>query len=370
MRPDTDNYRHLFLHDIPLIDTRAPVEFAKGAFDRAVNLPLMTNEERRQVGICYKEQGQEAAIELGRELVSPQHQEERTQHWLSFAKQHPEGYLYCFRGGLRSRITQRWMASAGVTYPLIQGGYKAMRRYLLSELERLGREQSLILITGRTGTGKTRLLNRVPHSLDLEGMANHRGSSFGSMASPQPTPIHFENRVAVAMLKLEHADATAPVLVEGEGRLVGNLTVPEALWSNMQRSPVLVLEADMEWRVEIGVSDYVVELLARIQRSRPEVDAFEYFAERHRDSLYRIRKRLGLARYQEALMLLEDALVVHRSEGDLTGYRPFIRMLLERYYDPMYDYQLARRQGAVLARGDRDELLQWLQCRRIRIIEE
>ncbi len=363
MRLDTDNYLQLFLENIPLIDTRAPVEFARGAFEHAVNLPLMTDAERHQVGIRYKESGQEAAIALGRELVGPTLQSERTRLWVDFARHHPEGYLYCFRGGLRSRITQDWMAQAGVHYPYIKGGYKAMRRFLLGVMERLGGGLPLILVSGRTGTGKTRLLGSIHRSLDLEGLANHRGSSFGTMAESQPTPVNFENRVAVRLLKLAQEDERSPVFVEGEGRLVGSLTVPDPLWANMQRSPALVLEADIEHRVDIGISDYVVDLLDRFRQLEPGEAGFERFAERHRQSLYRIRRRLGLASYDEGLSMLEAALAAHRDHDDLEGYRPFVRLLLERYYDPMYDYQLSRRQGEVLARGDADALASWLQRR-------
>jgi tRNA 2-selenouridine synthase len=359
-RQDTDDYRHIFLHDVPMIDTRAPVEFGRGAFEHAVSLPLMTDEERHLVGTRYKTAGQQEAIDLGRELVDQAAQRERTGQWVEFARAHPGGYLYCFRGGLRSRISQQWMTEAGTPYPYVRGGYKAMRRFLLGELEHRGGETPLILISGRTGTGKTWLLRRIVRSLDLEGLANHRGSSFGPMAEPQPTPIDFENRLAVRLLKLTCEDRESPVFVEGEGRLVGSLTVPDALWANMQRSPTLVLEADMDRRVEIGLADYVVDLLARIRRSQPGDAGFECFAERHRQSLYRIRRRLGLERHAEAAAMLEAALSAHRESGDLEGYRPFIRMLLERYYDPMYDYQLSLRPGKVLARGDEDQLLHWL----------
>lgn len=117
----------------------------------------------------------------------------------------------------------------------------------------------------------------------------------------------------------------------------------------------------MERRVEIGIQDYVVDLLARMQRLLPGEPGFDRFADRHRRSLYNIRRRLGLERYETAIGMLEAALSAHRQEDDLAGYRPFIRFLLVNYYDPMYDYQLSKRPGDVLARGDADTLLQW--CR-------
>ena len=121
IREDTADYHSLFLQDTPLIDTRAPVEFARGAFPCAVNLPLMTDDERRRVGICYKEQGQQAAIELGRRLVNGDLRARRIESWCRFAREHPEGYIYCFRGGLRSTTAREGMREAGVDYPLLQG---------------------------------------------------------------------------------------------------------------------------------------------------------------------------------------------------------------------------------------------------------
>ena len=117
-RPDTEDYRSLFLSDAPMMDMRAPAEFAHGAFPSATSLPLMTDEERAQVGICYKRHGQAAAIELGHSIVSGQIRQGRMAHWLDFARSHPQGYLYCFRGGLRSQTVQHWLHEAGTDYPL------------------------------------------------------------------------------------------------------------------------------------------------------------------------------------------------------------------------------------------------------------
>lgn len=343
-----------------MIDTRAPVEFLRGTFEHATNLPLMTDEERHLVGTRYKELGQEAAIALGRELVTPALQAQRVAKWKAYAESHPEGYLYCFRGGLRSRITQQWLADAGVEYPFIQGGYKAMRRFLIERLESDSRRARVVLISGRTGTGKTILLNRIQRSIDLEGLANHRGSSFGPMAEPQPSPINYENSVAVALLKLMELDASSEIFVEGEGKQVGSLSVPPPLWQTMAQSPTLILEATMARRVEVGIADYVVDLLQRIQHGLPGAEGFVQFAERHRHSLYKIRKRLGSEHYQHASALLDTALKEHQHRESTEAYAPFIELLLTRYYDPMYDYQLAQRNATILATGDEAALTAWL----------
>ena len=110
-----DDCRAIFLNDVPMMDVRAPVEFARGAFPGVVNLPLMNDAERQAVGTCYKQQGQQAAIELGHRLVSGALKTERIAAWARFAQAHPDGLLYCFRGGLRSQIVQQWLETeAGI----------------------------------------------------------------------------------------------------------------------------------------------------------------------------------------------------------------------------------------------------------------
>ncbi|MDH3992263.1 MAG: tRNA 2-selenouridine(34) synthase MnmH, partial [Gammaproteobacteria bacterium] len=152
-----------------MMDMRAPTEFLRGAFPHAHSLPLMSDEERAQVGTCYKQQGQEAAIELGHQLVSGETKERRLARWCDFAREHPQGYLYCFRGGLRSQTVQQWLLEQGIDYPRVQGGYKAMRRFLLEELDRSVAQSDIVLISGKTGTGKTRVISRLQRSIDLEG---------------------------------------------------------------------------------------------------------------------------------------------------------------------------------------------------------
>lgn len=366
-RSNTSDYLQLFLENVPMIDTRSPVEYAKGAFENAVNLPLMNDKERHLVGTRYKEAGQDSAIQLGRELVTPVLQQERVECWLEFARQHPQGFLYCFRGGLRSRITQQWIAEGGIDYPYVEGGYKAMRRFLIESLEECIEKAQFILISGRTGTGKTLLLNRIKRSVDLEGLANHRGSSFGKMATLQPTPINFENLLSVALLKLLNQGVDAPIWLEGEGKQVGSLGLPGSLWRKMLQSPTLVLEAEMDRRVDIGIQDYVKELLATIQQTTPGELGFQLFAERHQHSLDKIRKRLGQERYKTASGLLQEALKLHREDGSTEAYRPFIELLLRDYYDPMYDYQLQSRDSEVIARGSEAVLLEYMRNRDVEL---
>ena len=152
---DCTDYRDIFLNDRPMMDARAPVEFNKGAFPGVINLPLMNDHERQRVGTCYKQHGQQAAIVLGHQLVSGAVKAERIQAWADFAQAHPDGLLYCFRGGLRSQIVQQWLKDeAGIDYPRVGGGYKAMRTFLLDTLDQAVTQCDFVLLGGMTGTGK------------------------------------------------------------------------------------------------------------------------------------------------------------------------------------------------------------------------
>ena len=149
-----DDYRAIFLNDVPMMDVRAPVEFAKGAFPGVVNLPLMNDAERQAVGTCYKQQGQQAAIELGHRLVAGDLKAERIAAWAQFAQAHPDGLLYCFRGGLRSQIVQQWLETeAGIVYPRVIGGYKAMRGFLIETLAHDVTHARFVVLGGLTGSG-------------------------------------------------------------------------------------------------------------------------------------------------------------------------------------------------------------------------
>lgn len=356
---DSDDYRYIFLHDIPVLDTRAPTEFAQGAFPNAKNCPLMTDEERAEVGTCYKKQGQQAAIALGHRLVHGEIKDKRVAVWQDFATQHPNGYIYCFRGGLRSQISQQWLAEAGINYPRILGGYKAMRRFLIDELEHSVATADLVLLSGATGSGKTRVIETIDSSIDLEGLAKHRGSAFGHLIVEQPTQISFENALSIEFLKALDSAPQRKIFLEDEGRLIGRIALPQFLIEKMSSSPLVVIEEDFESRINVLVDDYVLDLGRRFQ----EVFA-EGGPERHRDKLLndlsRIKKRLGSERHQKTSALLAQAFIEQQATDSLQLHREWIAILLGEYYDPMYQYQLARRRGEVLFRGSRQEIADWI----------
>lgn len=360
MRSDTDDYLSLFLNDTPLIDSRAPVEFKRGAFPNTVNMPLMADSEREQVGTCYKEQGQQAAIQLGHQLVNGDVKAQRVQTWLEFAEQNPGGYLYCFRGGLRSQICQQWLHEAGCDYPRVIGGYKAMRGFLLEQLDKICVSNKLLVLAGHTGAAKTELLNAVPGSIDLEALANHRGSAFGKRATEQPSQIDFENRLIIAMLKRLNKSPEKPIILEDESRLIGRCAVPLVLREAMGRASLVRLDSDLESRTEHSWLNYILRKSSEWQQELDdEAAGFDAFVDDLRDSLKRVQKRLGGDRYVELSQLMESAIDAHRA-GDASLHREWIRRLLQDYYDPMYDWQWQRHEGRVVFQGKYNEVLTYL----------
>ena len=361
MRPDTHHYRELFLNDVPLMDARAPIEFSKGAFPGALNLPLMNDEERHLVGICYKQHGQDAAIALGNKLVSGQLKQARLQAWAQFTQDHPDGYLYCFRGGLRSQITQTWLREdAGIPYPRVVGGYKAMRGFLLNNLEQTVSSARFQVLGGMTGTGKTDVLQQLDNSLDLEGYAHHRGSSFGKHATSQPSQIDFEHRLSIAMLK-KTAQGHQHFVLEDESQTIGRCSLPLDLYRGMQQWPIIWLEDSLENRITRIVRDYVQNLHAEYIAQHDPQTGFALFAEQLRQSLARITKRLGHQRYQQLAAVMDDALQEQERSGVLESHRDWIGGLLTQYYDPMYTYQREQKADRVVFQGDADAVLNYLR---------
>ena len=352
-----------------LIDTRAPVEFEKGTFPSAINLPLMSNSAREQVGTCYAERGQEAAISLGHELVTGTAKEARIEQWISAIKSAPEAALFCFRGGLRSQTTQAWLAERGCHVPIIEGCYKALRRFLIDSFAASLQASNLVVVAGRTGVAKTALLNQCAEScgssqglvtIDLEGLANHRGSAFGKRITPQPSQIDFENAIAIAFLKAIKSDASA-VAVEDESRLIGRCALPILLQECIAKAPVITVEASLAQRVEHSWQNYILQNHSELVKvAGDDEHTFEVFAASLRNSLENIKKRLGGVRYSELSGLLETAISEHRL-GRSEAHKAWIEILLRDYYDPMYDYQLKSKQRRVVFSGDFDAVAQYLQ---------
>ena len=358
--PLTEDFRRIVLEDRPLIDVRASVEFNKGAFPTAVNFPLMTDEERHLIGIRYKEQGNASAIQLGKELVGPVKQE-RVDAWLGFLKSHPDAYLYCFRGGQRSQISQAWIQEAGIRIPRLKGGYKAFRAFLMAESERIASEANMLIVAGRTGSGKTRLILECENNIDLEGLANHRGSSFGGLTTAQPSQIDFEDALGYALVKHE-AKGYKHLIIEDESHNIGRIYIPKPLFTHLKKGELVILNTPMQERVDIIFDEYVTQALQKSQEYYGDEGVKQWFD--HADSsLRRIKKRIGHERYIKLHTLFIDAYERQQKRDDTSMHKVWIEMLLQEYYDPMYDYQIEKSDISIAFEGNYSEVLAYLHAR-------
>ena len=350
-------FADLLVNDNPLLDVRAPAEFQRGAFPCAHNIPLLEDSERKAVGIRYKEVGQETAIALGEELVSGELRANRIQSWLGFIKTNPYGAIYCFRGGLRSKTVQTWLAAEGFNIPIIQGGYKALRRFCLNTLDRVSKQEKFIVIGGKTGCAKTHLLKQLSSSIDLEGNANHRGSSFGRRSLAQPNQINFENSLAIDFLKLKY-EFVNKLFIEDESKAIGALSVPLVIHRQMSVSPLVIIEESFESRVDTILNDYIFSNYLDCEAHDSE--HFKgLFADSLLSALMRIRRRLGDDHYAEINQIMKDALAADNLNNSAALHRNWISKLLNNYYDPMYEYQLEKKSHRIVFRGDKVEFLKW-----------
>lgn len=364
----------LFCNRIPLIDVRAPIEFQQGHLPGAVNIPILNNEERALIGTIYKEQGSAAAVAKGFEIISGALKESRVSQWRSFIQEHPSAVLYCFRGGKRSQITQQWLRDIGIHRPLVVGGYKRARQFLMEQIERSSARYEMLVLSGPTGSGKTELIKNVQHcfpSVDLEGLARHRGSAFGSMGVPQPTQVNFENQLATELLQLQVQFPCVPkVLVEDESRLIGRISIPESFFLKLRSSEVLWLDEPLETRVDHIFQDYIIQspigrAVDMVPRCAEEsgilqTEALGVFA-KFKNSLNSIGKKLGGLRTQEVLADIDKAELDFLNHLQIDPNKVWIEKLLRYYYDPMYLASLERRQVKIKFKGSSQAMSDYLK---------
>ena len=358
MKNGTD-YCAILRAETPIIDVRAPVEFAHGAMPAAVNLPLMNDQERAAVGTCYKRQGPEAALALGHELVSGETRRQRIDAWLEACRQGPQGYLCCARGGQRSHISQSWLKAEGVDYPLVVGGYKALRQAAMQATEDLVRHP-IVLIGGCTGNGKTPLVRQQPLGIDLEGLAHHRGSSFGRTLNAQFSQATFENHLATALLKGAHQQERVRWVLEDEGRMIGANHLPECLRDRMAESPIAVVEDPFDLRLERLREEYFTGMHHDFLAAYGEEKGWLEYCEYLHHGLFAIRRRLGLQRFAELTATLDEALAEQQRTGATEAHFAWLVPLLNEYYDPMYCYQLEKKADKIVFRGTSEAVTEWL----------
>jgi tRNA 2-selenouridine synthase len=293
----------------PVIDVRSPSEFLQGHIPGAANIPLFDDHERKVVGTAYKQVNRESAMYAGLEfagkkLVKLAKEGER------MAGKNRRLLVHCWRGGMRSQSMVWLFETMGITCYLLEGGYKSYRHYVR---EVLAFPLHLMVIGGRTGSGKTAILHHMKSSgeqvIDLEGLARHKGSAFGALGEPdQPTTEQFENELCCEISPLDHEKIT---WIEDESRNVGRCVIPVELFSRMRESEMIFLDISRELRARHLVDDYA-----------------QYEQEALKSCVLKIEKRLGGDRTREALESIE-----------MKDYYQ-TAMITLHYYDKAYMYSL------------------------------
>lgn len=358
--PEESDYRAIIVNDVPLIDVRAPVEYAAGSFNTVVNLPVLDDEDRHQVGLCYKQQGREAAFDLAFTRVSGRIKQERIDNWVKYINKHPNSIFFCFRGGMRSQTAQRWVReTTDIERPRLKGGYKRLRRFLIDSLDPENIDAIPVILGGRTGTGKTEIIHQVKNSIDLEGLAHHRGSAFGSFLTPQPTQINFENNLAFSLIKHENQKFQY-ILLEDEGSYVGSRSIPQELAAYFNRDSMILLERPVEERIDAVYSEYVIRSQQMFLEHFSDEDGLEHWFEDIVKKVGKIRKRLGGLRSKKVLDLMEEGNKHQVKTGSSHLHRSWVELLIKDYYDPMYDYQIEKSERKIVLQGDHEEVLSYL----------
>jgi tRNA 2-selenouridine synthase len=303
----SDIYDHGF---DTVVDVRSPAEFAEDHVPGAINLPSLSNDERAEVGTIYTRVSPFLARKLGASLVL----RNVADHIAGPLKDHKgsgQPLVYCWRGGQRSGVFTTILKEVGWRADTIQGGYQTYRKLVQNTLYETPLPNQLILLDGYTGTAKTALLplleERGVQTIDLEGLARHRGSLLGAMPGGQPAQRGFETALAQALHKL---DPNKPTIVEAESSKIGQINLPPSLWAKMVASARIDLVAPIEARV-----GYIAEDYADILRDPETVS--------HRlEPLRRVRGNAIVDNWQS----LQDA-------GDYAG---LAGALMRDHYDPSY----------------------------------
>ncbi len=300
-----------FSFDSKIIDVRTPAEFELGHIIDACNIPLLSNEERAEVGTLYKQSSPEIAFDKGIELVGP-----KMHTFLKQARAYignDEAIIYCWRGGKRSQSMSWLFNMAGFRTKTVPGGYKSYRKYVTRVLG--SKALKLIVVGGKTGSGKTEILHELraqgAQVLDLEGLANHKGSAFGWIGEEQQPSVElFENQLAH---QIKSFDIEKPIWVENESRMIGQIPLHSEFWSTLKESPLINISIPDEERVKHLVKIYTKDNCEDLKIG------FE-----------KIQKRLGGLRIKQALEALENNDYALAAKIALTYYDKSYTILLDK----------------------------------------
>ena len=308
----------------PILDVRTPAEFEQGHIPGAVNFPLFSNEERVIIGTLYKEEGKQAAVLKGLELVGP-----KLHLFISEANKIPNSgtfLFHCWRGGMRSASMAWLFESYGHKCIVLKGGYKNYRNHVL---ESFNGQKNIVILGGKTGSGKTLILQKLKEQgeqiIDLEKIAHHKGSSYGSFGeTKQSSQEQFENELSFYFSK---TDAEKKCWIEDESRKTGTNVLPLPLWEQMRNTKVICIDLKFEERVNYLVNEYG-------KFSKEELIA----------ATERIGKRLGGQHVKRAIEAIR--------EGDLKTACEISLV----YYDKTYEYGLSQRAKESIIHCEFDKL--------------
>ena len=293
---------------LPVVDVRSPGEYRQGHIAGAVNIPLFNDEERAAVGTVYVQVGHNEAVLQGLELAG---KKMRALCETALTLKSGQLLLYCWRGGMRSRSMAWLFETAGLSCLVLEGGYKAFRRTVLEDI---AAPRELRILSGYTGSGKTEILAELKKSgqqvIDLEGLANHKGSAFGALGQPpQPSAEHFEN---LLFAELRKTDKTQPLWVEDESANIGKIPITHTFFERMKHA---------------GMLQVMVPQLVRVQRLLREYGSYEYplLAE----AVKKLEKRMGYEKCKRAMELCAAGELAQAAE------------ILLDYYDNAYEFQIS-----------------------------
>ena len=321
-----------------VIDVRSPAEFTEDHIPGAINLPVLSDAERAEVGTVYVQDSRFRARRLGASLVT----NNISQHLAGQLAQKPAGYrplIYCWRGGMRSNAMATILSAVGWRVGVVAGGYQTWRRSTVAGLRETPTLFNIVLLDGQTGSAKTEILKllaqRGVQTLDLEAAAHHRGSVFGNLTGqPQPCQKLFESQILYELLGF---DADKPIVVEAESSLIGKCCLPNRLLKSMRAAPRIEISAEPAARARYLVETYK-DLVASSDRLQQAIEALRPFHSREQ-----IEQWLQLA-----------------SQGE---FETLAASLTERHYDPLYTRQRKRRHDAPIETIALSELSQpHLEC--------
>ena len=305
-------------HRWPVIDVRSPSAFNKGHIPTAYNIPIFKDTERAEIGRIYKQINKEEAVKKGLEFIGP-----RLRSVAEEAKSlNSDNMLaYCWRGGMRSNSFSWLLSTLDVNVVTLHGGYKAFRNFVLNSFLS---KKKIHILGGFTGSGKTDVLHEFKNMgeqiIDIEGLANHKGSVFGHLGEEeQPTNQQFENELAMEWIKTK---SDKPVWIEDESRIIGRITVPNNFFMQMKTAPVFFLDLPRHLRIQRLVKEYTI-----------------FPQESLKGSILRIQRKLGGLNVKLALESIDQKNCDNAVEIMLKYYdKTYTYMLDQRNHDQIYKY--------------------------------